>query len=106
MSEDGRARARAIAMSVLLSNVDPLIACVELEPLLVSCPDLAEAHRSRIKAVSSELDGVPLGMVRSLWRADALAPRDVVTSVYRDAMGSRLLEVFRAIADLPDEVPE
>ena len=77
-----------IARRVLQGTYDPLLACRDLADLKNGLTEVSSDILDTFTAVSSELDGVPLGAERTYWAKEALALRDARRERYR-APGQR-----------------
>ena len=79
-----------IARRVLSSAYDPLLACRDLADLREELQGVSADTLDVFVAVSSEVDGLPIGAERAYWAKDALAAKNLKAARYRDQVTSEI----------------
>ena len=77
-------RAKQIANRVLAGQYDLLLACRDLTDLREDLTFVPSDAMDVFIAVSSELDGVPVGPERKYWSAEKLREHDPAIAKYRE----------------------
>jgi hypothetical protein len=92
-------RAKEIAQRVLAGHYDPLLAFRELAHLREELPLVSSEVMEVFVAVSSELDGVPIGPERAYWNVEVLRVKDLEAARYRDQVRSEVDEALRKLLE-------
>lgn len=92
-------RARQIAEKVLEGQFDPLLACRELVDLRDQLPMVGDEVMDVLRAVDSEVDGVPIGPEREHWSAGSLRVKDVEAAGYREQVRSVVSDALRTLLE-------
>ena len=89
--------AAEIARRVLSGAYDPLLACRDLADLREDLQGVSAGVLDVFAAVSSELDGMPIGTELAYWGKDALARKDVQAAHYREEVTSEIVEALEQL---------
>ena len=77
MDGEGRRRLRQIVENLLANRIDCLAAARALLPVLKADPEMISAEDFKmLKAIDSETDDLPVGIVREQWHPDALLQKE------------------------------
>lgn len=96
---DAIERARQIAKRVLGGQYDPLLACREITDIRDQLPAIADEVMDVFVAVSSEVDGLPIGPERTHWSAESLRVKDLEAANYRAQVCSQVAEALQGLLD-------
>ena len=79
-----------IARRVLSGAYDPLLACRDMAVLREELQGVSADTMDVFGAVSSEVDGLPIGAERAYWEKEALAEKDLEAARYREQVTSEI----------------
>jgi hypothetical protein len=92
--DEARLRVKELAQGVLDGQLDSLLGCIEIDR--IACrylqDEIPPALQDHFSAVSSELDGLPIGAAREHWEPFALAVRDARVARYRAQVEAGVME--------------
>lgn len=92
-------RARGIASLTLAGDYDLLLACHDIVGLAERPSGVPETILNAFVGVSSEADGLPLGIERAYWAAEPLATKDAEAAHYRERVRRRECGAARATGE-------
>lgn len=94
---DAIERARQIAKKVLAGQYDPLLACRDIVDIRDQLPVISDEAMMLLRAVDSEVDGLPIGPDRAYWDKESLRLKDLQAANYRERVRGLVEEALREL---------